>query len=511
MQCSLQALSHCLRPKPELLHLSEDKSILGLSCDSRTVKTGDLFFAISGNKQNGESFIPEAIAKGCAAIVAEKPHPLAPQHVPQWIVHDIRQTLSDVARYFYDFPERQLDLYAVTGTNGKTTIAYLLQYLLADEQHAGYLGTLFYDTGYEKYPATTTTPDAIHLQNLLRQMVDHGINSATLELSSHALDQKRAFGMKIDAAIFTHLAEDHLEYHGGREAYFDAKSRLFDGRNGHVPKNSIINEDDAHGQRILQKLTNLSTRIYTYGCSSKAHVRAQNIKICDHRTVFDLLYQGEKWRVESPLLGTYNVKNILASMAALLATNKFCTDTLKKLKTFSGVPGRTQIITQCQGILTMVDYAHTADALARVLEMLKSLYPGRLLLVFGCGGCRDRGKRPKMMGIAQRWADEIWATSDNPRTEPQEQIFSDMKEGMLLKYPLVHWIIDRRTAIYQAIDAAQSGDILLVAGKGHESYQEIGSKYFPFDDGEVLRQGVYQRFSDMARTEGKPAGEEPLF
>ncbi|MDR0445078.1 MAG: UDP-N-acetylmuramoyl-L-alanyl-D-glutamate--2,6-diaminopimelate ligase [Puniceicoccales bacterium] len=490
IQHSLQSLSH--GKDGQWLHF-QDRVITGLSCDSRMVKSGDLFFAILGSKQNGESFIPDAMAKGCAAIVTERECPLDPKTFPQWVVPDVRRTLAETVRYFYRFPDEALDIYAVTGTNGKTTIAYLLQYLLSAERRAGYLGTLFYDTGHEKYPAPTTTPDPIHLQQLLRQMVDQGVGSATLELSSHALDQKRAFGMKIGTAIFTNLAEDHLEYHGGREAYFDAKSRLFDGRNGSVPPYAILNGDDPYGRRLQKHLSGLPAKIYTYGCSENVHVRAHSIEQRHYGTFFNLTMQGMTWSVESPLWGIYNVRNVLASMAALLATGRFSEKILERLRNFPGIPGRTQVVTQCGGLLTMVDYAHTADALAKVLEMLKPLCSGRLLLVFGCGGDRDRAKRPEMMRIAQQWADEVWATGDNPRTESQEQIFSDMRAGLRAASPAVHWIHDRREAIFQAVHTAQVHDIILVAGKGHETYQEIGTERFPFDDAEILEGVVKAR------------------
>jgi UDP-N-acetylmuramoyl-L-alanyl-D-glutamate--2,6-diaminopimelate ligase len=477
------------------LHFKE-KTVSGLSCDSRTAQRGDLFFAIPGTKCNGETFIPEALAKGCVAIVVQKPCSAIPKNIPQWVVPDVRQTLAETARPFYHFPDKKLNLYAVTGTNGKTTTAYLLQYLLSADQPAGYIGTLFYDTGLKKYPALTTTPDAIRLQQLLGEMVENGGTAAALELSSHALDQKRAYGLAIDTAIFTNLTEDHWEYHGNREAYFDAKMRLFDGRNGSVPPHAIINGDDAYGQQLQQDLSELPVKIYTYGFLENVHARAHSIERRHHKIFFNLTIQGRTWPVESPLLGTYNVLNVLVSLTALWAHNRLDQAALERLKTFPGVPGRTQVITQCEGILTMVDYAHTADALARVLEMLKPLCPGRLLLIFGCGGCRDRAKRPQMMQIAQQWSDEIWATSDNPRTESQEQIFSDMKEGMFLAQAPVHWVIDRREAIHRAVDVAESGDILLVAGKGHESYQEIGTKRFPFDDAEILEQQIHRKFAD---------------
>jgi UDP-N-acetylmuramoyl-L-alanyl-D-glutamate--2,6-diaminopimelate ligase len=472
--------------------------VSGLSCDSRTVQTGDLFFAIPGNKQNGETFIPEAIARGCIGVVSEKPCLTISKDIPQWIVPDVRQTLAETARRFYDFPDEKLNVYAVTGTNGKTTTAYLLQYLLSAERPAGYIGTLFYDTGLKKYPAITTTPDAIRLQQLLREMVEQGSQAAALELSSHALDQKRAHSLAVDTAIFTNLTEDHWEYHGGREAYFDAKMRLFDGRNGHIPSHAIINGDDPYGQRLQQHLSGLPVEIYTYGFSENVHVRAHSIEQQHHRTFLDLTIQGTTWPVESPLLGTYNVLNVLGALAALLASGRFSEEILKKLRSFPGVPGRTQIVTSDHDVLSMVDYAHTADALEKILTMLKTLCKGRLLLVFGCGGNRDRAKRPHMMRIAQQWADAIWATSDNPRTESQEQIFSDMKAGLSPQHQPIHWIFDRREAIAQAVDAAKSGDILLVAGKGHETYQEIGTERFPFDDAEVLRQAVCRKSADAA-------------
>ncbi|MDR0728190.1 MAG: UDP-N-acetylmuramoyl-L-alanyl-D-glutamate--2,6-diaminopimelate ligase [Puniceicoccales bacterium] len=469
-------------------------SITGLSGDSRTILPGELFFAIPGTKRNGEAFIPEALARDCAGIVAEKPCPAVPKNIPQWLVPDVRQALAEAARAFYGFPDEELKIYAVTGTNGKTTTAHLLQHLLSDERRAAYIGTLFYDTGQRKFPAPTTTPDAIRLQQLLRESADGGGQAAALELSSHALDQKRAYGLAVAAAIFTNLAEDHLEYHGDREAYFEAKSRLFDGRNGRIPPKIILNGDDPYGRRLRTAVSGLGAEVYTYGLGEASDVRAENLVLRETRAHFELSFRGEKWPVESPLPGPYNVLNVLAALTALLATDRFSEKTPKRLRNFGGVPGRTQLLSRRGGISVLVDYAHTADALAQVLGMLKPLCRRKLLLVFGCGGDRDRAKRPPMMGIAQDWADEIWVTSDNPRTEPQEQIFSDMRRGLHGSPEKIHWLADRRLAIARAVEAARSGDTLLVAGKGHENYQEIGRERLPFDDAEVLKAFLAQRF-----------------
>ncbi|MDR3143533.1 MAG: UDP-N-acetylmuramoyl-L-alanyl-D-glutamate--2,6-diaminopimelate ligase [Puniceicoccales bacterium] len=478
-----------------LLEGIDGERITGLSCDSRTIRTDELFFAIPGKTQDGEAFIPEAVARGCAGIVAERKNPKVPQNVPQWVVPDVRQALAEAARAFYGFPDEKLKIYAVTGTNGKTTTAHLLQYLLSGEKRAAYFGTLFYDTGQRKFPAPTTTPDAIRLQQLLRETVDWGGRAAALELSSHALDQKRAYGLAVEAAIFTNLTEDHLEYHGSREAYFDAKSRLFDGRNGYIPQKLILNGDDPHGQCLRETVSGLRVEAYSYGLGKNSDVRAENLVLRETKASFELSFHGKKWPVESPLPGHYNVLNVLAALTALLATDQFSEKILDRLRIFGGVPGRTQLLSQRGGISALVDYAHTADALAQVLAMLKPLCRRKLLLVFGCGGDRDRSKRPPMMRIAQEWADEIWVTSDNPRTEPQEQIFDDMRRGLCGSPGKVHWLADRRLAIAWAVEAAQAGDTLLVAGKGHENYQEIGRKRLPFDDAEVLKTFLSRRFS----------------
>jgi len=345
----------------------------------------------------------------------------------------------------------------------------------------------------KKYPAPTTTPDAVRLYSLLREMVGNGCPAAALELSSHALDQKRAYGLHPAAAIFTNLTEDHLDYHGGREAYFDAKARLFDGRNGAISPKAILNGDDPGGRRLGEALTSLPTEIYRYGLAEGLDARARHIAFERDSARFELTFRKKTWPVESLLPGQYNVQNVLAALTALLATDRFSPKILERLRTFPGIPGRTQRISRRGGFLVFVDYAHTADALARVLAALRPLCARRFLLVFGCGGDRDRPKRPVMMRVAREGADELWATSDNPRTEPQEQIFFDMRAGLCGSPQNVHWVADRREAITRALAAARSGDLLLVAGKGHENYQEIGTRRFPFDDAEVLRELLQER------------------
>ncbi|MEI6862314.1 MAG: UDP-N-acetylmuramoyl-L-alanyl-D-glutamate--2,6-diaminopimelate ligase [Verrucomicrobiota bacterium] len=464
-----------------------DRPISGLALDSRRVVPGNLFFALPGLRADGASFVDEAMAKGAVAVVTEQMPSHSPAQVTFLQVTDARATLARVARAFHHFPDREMEVVGVTGTNGKTTVAHLAKFFLAAEgERVGLLGTVHYDLGARTVPSFKTTPEASDIFGLLAQMRVAGCRRAVMEVSSHGIDQRRVLGLELAAAIFTNLTQDHLDYHRTLEAYFEVKTRLFTGATGSAPRLAVVNLDDAHGGR-LAGLVPGHIRTVTFGESSRADVRAENIRLGFKGATFRLVWPGGTWEVVSPLLGRYNVSNVLAAAATAWALGRDPASFLPRLANFAGVPGRMERIEAGQKFNVLVDYAHTDDALRNALSMLRPITPGRLRVVFGCGGNRDRRKRPLMVSAVQDFADYAIATADNPRNEPITQIFSDMSMGVTTPEKIL-WQEDRRRAISLALDACRPGDSLLVAGKGHETYQEYADTIVPFDDRQVVRE-----------------------
>ncbi|HEX3728389.1 MAG TPA: UDP-N-acetylmuramoyl-L-alanyl-D-glutamate--2,6-diaminopimelate ligase, partial [Opitutaceae bacterium] len=319
-------------------------------------------------------------------------------------------------------------------------------------------------------------------------MRDAGCRQAVMEVSSHGIDQQRVLGLGFAAAVFTNLTRDHLDYHGTLDAYFEVKSRLFTGGTGAAPKVAVINVDDEYGRKLAAQLRERGApRVVTFGESPEAMVRAENVALHFKNTDFQLVWPEGRLAVDSPLIGRYNVSNLLAATATAWALGRDPAAILPRLADFPGVPGRMERIEEGQGFNVLVDYAHTDDALRNALGMLRAITPGRLLVVFGCGGNRDRAKRPLMVKAVQEFADFAFATADNPRSEPLGQIFADMRAGVV-QPERIAWVDDRRRALSVALDAAKPGDCLLVAGKGHESYQEFADTVIPFDDRQVVRE-----------------------
>ena len=335
-------------------------------------------------------------------------------------------------------------------------------------------------------PSYRTTPESLELFGLLAQMRDAGCRQAALEVSSHGLDQSRVLGMNFGVAVFTNLTRDHLDYHGSMEAYFEVKARLFNGGAGAAPRAAAINLDDPYGRK-LAALTPPPVKVVTFGESPGAMVRAENVRLNFHNTQLRLVWPGGAVEIESPFLGSYNVSNLLAAFAACYALGRDLSVIAVRLKSFAGVPGRMERIEEGQPCHVLVDYAHTDDALRNALAMLRAITPGRLLVVFGCGGNRDRAKRALMTGAVQEFADYTWATADNPRSEALSRIFADMQGGVAHS-DRIAFVEDRRRAISLALDAARAGDCLLIAGKGHETYQEFTDTVVPFDDRAVVRE-----------------------
>lgn len=466
---------------------SLDSDVTGVVCDSRQVRQGNAFVAIAGRAGDGWAFADDAVQRGAAAVVSEH-DPRARRETVQVRVHDARAALSQMSAVFHGCPSQKLLVCGVTGTNGKTTTAYMLQAILAAcDKPCGLIGTVEYRIGERAIPASRTTPDAVMLQSLLAQIVAVGCRAVAMEVSSHALDQKRTDGIAFDAAVFTNLTQDHLDYHGTMERYFEAKERLFL-RLGEAEKPravGVINRDDVWGERLWD-LPQMRGRRIGFGLGAERDVTAESLCLTADGSTFVACTPWGRIPVRLPVLGRFNVYNSLGALATAGALGLPLDRVVRALEGMTAVPGRMQIFRSAGGVRVFVDYAHTDDALRNALAALRELNPRRLIAVFGCGGNRDRGKRPKMGRAAEDLADYTVLTSDNPRKEAPAAILAEIAAGFAGSdnYTIVE---DRAEAISAAIDMAREGDIVLVAGKGHEQFQEMGSTTAPFDDRQVVR------------------------
>ncbi len=454
--------------------------VKSIATDSRRVAPEAVFFALPGLRTNGNSFVQEAIERGAKAIVSAHP-PTGRKEVCFIQVDDIRGVLARIAGRFFQHPERDLEMAGITGTNGKTTVTHLVHYFLTTAGlPSGMLGTLKYDLGGRTLPAARTTPESPEIYSLLAQMRNYGCRRAVMEVSSHGLHQRRVEGLPYKIAAFLNLTQDHIDYHSTLEAYFEVKAGLFTGQAGPIPQIAVVNIDDPFGRRLAKKIPT-DSRLITFGESPQAGYRAVNLDLKAAGTTFDLLWENKTIPVVSPLLGRYNVSNLLAAFA--IGSHLGC-DLLKMiegLQDFGGVPGRMEKVEAGQPFNVLVDYAHTDDALKNALDMLRPITARRLLVVFGCGGDRDRKKRPLMTRAVMDRCDFCWATSDNPRSESPEAIFEDMMPGVIDPCG-IDFVEGRRRAISLALDNCNPGDCLLIAGKGHETCQEIVGSALPFDD-----------------------------
>ncbi|MES2736397.1 MAG: UDP-N-acetylmuramoyl-L-alanyl-D-glutamate--2,6-diaminopimelate ligase [Verrucomicrobiota bacterium] len=470
---------------------SLDTEITGLSYDSRTAGPGIAFVALRGNSVDGHDFIPKAIAAGAAVIISEQAPPDNVK-VPWVHVKFSRVALAQAAAFLHGFPAQKLAIAAVTGTNGKTTTAFLTHHLLnAGQKRCGLLSTILYDLGGEQLPSTHTTPESLEIQSLLSQMLNNGCRAVSMEASSHALDQQRTYGLPIAAGIFTNLTQDHLDYHGTMEEYFVAKVRLFETIAAQPKGAMIINADDAWGRKLITRYENTG-RIIKFGYGVGFDYRATNVRFDLTGTSFELEAKGRTFLVRTPLIGDFNVYNSLGALAAASAMGLNLRETVSHLKNAPQVPGRLERVTEATiKFQVFVDYAHTPDAIENALRTVRSLRPRRIITVFGCGGGRDRSKRPLMAAAAEAGSDICVLTSDNPRNDDPQVIIADAVKGFAR--PKNHLtVVDRREAIQIALENARGGDIVLIAGKGHEDYQEIQGKKHPFDDRRVVRQLMVQ-------------------
>ncbi|MDQ2869909.1 MAG: UDP-N-acetylmuramoyl-L-alanyl-D-glutamate--2,6-diaminopimelate ligase [Acidobacteriota bacterium] len=478
-------------PDAEIDRTAPEAEVSGVSHDSRTVSPGDLFVAIRGAKSDGAAHIPEAIARGAVAVASENPAP--PGATVAWArVPNARRALALAAAELAGNPADRLVLAGVTGTNGKTTTATLLSALLERRYgRAGFLGTVGYRTGRRETEASRTTPDAAELQRLLAEMVENGVPAAAIEVSSHALALDRVAGCRFDVAVFTNLTRDHLDFHADMEEYFAAKAALFSLRKPGAA--AVINVDDPWGFRLASSAA--LPVVTTSSRGAEADVRAEGIRCDLAGTSFDLVRRSAApLRLSSPLLGRFNADNLLSAAAAGLALGLSDEQVMEGCASVARVPGRLEPVEAGQPYRILVDYAHTPDALERLLLAVRELTDRKIVLVFGCGGDRDRGKRFPMGEIAGRLADIPIATSDNPRSEDPNAILADVAAGLAASGATKALrIADRREAIRAAIDLANSGTVVVLAGKGHETTQVIGSEELPFDDRKVAAELAAER------------------
>lgn len=469
-----------------------DIEIRGLTMDSRQVKPGDLFIAKTGFTVDGHDFIDQAIEKGASALLVKKE---VATKIPTVRVPDSQRAMAVLAAHFYQYPTKELKVIGVTGTNGKTTTTHLIQQIFNDLDHpSGVIGTIGIKTKNHTYPSKNTTPEILDLQKGFYQMKEEGLKYAVMEVSSHALDLGRTRGIEFHIAVFTNLTQDHLDYHQTMEKYREAKGLLFsqlgnayqaNPQNGQI---AVLNADDPASTYFAQITP---AQIVTYGIKTPADVRAENIQITSQGTAFQLhTFQGSI-DVHLPLVGMFNVYNALAATAVALIEGFSLTELKESLERMKGVAGRFECVNREVPYMVLVDYSHTPDSLKNALSTIREFAEGKVICVVGCGGDRDRSKRPQMARVAEAYSDLTIVTSDNPRSEPPEKIIDDMVQGFTKQEYVIS--VDRQQAIEFAIEQAKPGDVVLIAGKGHETYQEIQGVRYDFDDREVARRAIQNR------------------
>ncbi len=491
-------LTDALRDIDVLRCIGDDKTVTGVEYDSRRVQPGSLFVAMRGETTDGNRYIEQAVARGAAAVVTDSaaaydatangPLEVALAEVPHG-----RRALAVIAANVFDHPERKVRLSGVTGTNGKTTTAYLLEQLLrAAGRSTALVGTIEYRIADEVRPAPHTTPESRDLLALLAEGADRGVTEAVMEVSSHALEQGRVWGVHYDVAIFTNLTQDHLDYHGTMEAYFAAKRKLFDGSQARPPRVAVLNAEDDTQAALAETAQSAGSAIWSYGVG-RGDFHARDLAMRPNGMSFILVSPQGEAPIEVALTGRVNVLNLLAASAAAMARGLSLAQIAEAAPMLHAVPGRFEAVDAGQRFTVVVDYAHTDDALRNVLALARDLVAGkkgRVLTVFGCGGDRDRTKRPRMGRAAAEASEIVIVTSDNPRSEEPRAIIDEILPGTAGFPATVEVEPDRAKAIALAVTKARAGDIVVIAGKGHEKTQTIGKQVLPFDDVAVARQAL---------------------
>ena len=469
---------------------SLDREVAGLTYDSRRVQPGMVFIAIPGGQADGHDYINTAISRGASAIICER-NGFSSSRATKIKVPDAREAMARVAATYYRHPSTKLQVIGVTGTNGKTTVAFIVKEILeAAGIKTGLLGTVRYEIGDRVIPAHRTTPEALETQQMMAQMVLSGCQACVMEVSSHALEQKRVAGIEFDVAIFTNLTQDHLDYHGTMENYLAAKKKLFTKTANGVKRGTVvINIDDASGAKLAEE-SDVAVK-FTYGIRGAARLRATKIQLGAEASHFTIEGPDQSFACKLPLIGRHNIYNALAATSAALALAVDVKKIQSAFAKMTPVPGRLESVSCGQPFNVFVDYAHTDDALHNVLTTLREITRGRLLLLFGCGGSRDTGKRAKMGAVAADHADFTLITSDNPRRESPAAIAAQIEEGFRSVKQTDYAVeLDRKRGIAEILSRAQPGDTVLLAGKGHETYQEFEDTVVPFDDCVFAREAL---------------------
>lgn len=476
---------------------NKETVITGIEHDSRKVEKGTLFVCIPGLHVDGHKFIPQAAAAGAAAILTTRADVEVPEGLAVLLVKDLTAALDAIVPFFHDYPARSMRVIGITGTNGKTTTSYITRAILREAGYkVGLIGTIQIMMEDEVFPIHNTTPDVVELQHTLAIMRDKGMDYVVMEVSSHALDQNRVAGIEFDTAVFTNLTQDHLDYHKTLENYMLAKAKLFEtvSKDGvKQGKTAVVNIDDEAGKTMLE---HASCRHLTYAINGEADLRATDVDVLASGANFTLNHASfGKMALKLHITGIFNVYNVMSAVGAALAENIKPEIIEKVLQGFTSVPGRFELVKAGQDFSIIVDYAHTPDGVENVLRTAREIAKKKIIAVFGCGGDRDRTKRPIMGRLAAQLADVVIATSDNPRSEDPEFILSEVEAGVKEAIGSKHHekITDRREAIFRAVELAEKDDIVIILGKGHENYQILKDETIHFDDKEVAKEAVAAR------------------
>jgi UDP-N-acetylmuramoyl-L-alanyl-D-glutamate--2,6-diaminopimelate ligase len=474
---------------------NKDVEVLGVSYDSRTIKKNFAFIDLLGHSNmNGEKYICEAIEKGASVIISGSKYGENNNIITHVVVKNVFHFMATFSAKFYNYPDRELTIIGVTGTNGKTTVTYMIESIFSNSGiECGVIGTINYRYKGKIVDATNTTPQSLDTYKIMRYMVDKGVKYLLMEVSSHALELGRVYGIEFDIAVFTNLTREHLDFHKNFESYFEAKSALFKslGSGKKINKKyAVINADDGFGKKLLKMKIGAEVKLYSIFEKKLVDLKAENIEFSNDYSKFDLFFGvGPLKKISINYLGIYNIYNALAAIAVAICIGVTFTKIAEGLSKFKQIPGRLERVdTKELGFRVFIDYAHTVDALTNVLQVLEMIKPKRIITVFGCGGDRDRTKRPLMGKKSVEMSDFVFLTSDNPRTENPNKIILDIEAGIKKTNKSNYRIIfDRETAIKEAIAMAKKGDIVLIAGKGHEKYQIIGSERTSFSDVRIAK------------------------